>query len=97
MNPLTRMLAEIVDHRLEGAACAGEHHLFDPRDENEPADLYALRNEYARAICGVCPVLERCHETAMNMRPSDRTGTWAGITFDHRGRRVRIHQKGTAQ
>lgn len=96
MNPLTRMLADL-DPNLDGAACAGDWHLFDPRGENEPADLYALRNEYAKAICGVCPVLERCHETAMNMRASDRTGTWAGMTFDHRGRRVRIHQKGTAQ
>lgn len=93
MTPLARMLAEIVDYRLEGAACTGEHDLFDPKGENEPAEHHALRAEHARAICGLCPVLERCHETAMNMRATHRTGTWAGMTFDHRGRPVRTTQE----
>ena len=87
MTPLARMLADL-DPNLDGAACVGDWDLFDPKGENEPADLHALRTEYAKAICGVCPVLERCHETAMNLRASERIGTWAGMTFDHRGRPV---------
>lgn len=86
MNPLAEMFAGIVDHRLEGAACAGEWDLFDPRDENEPADLYALRLEYAKAICVTCPVLERCHEAAQKLRRRDRVGVWAGVAYDSQGR-----------
>lgn len=88
MNPLSNLLA---GHDLRtGAACVGDWDLFDPRGENEPAELHALRVEYARAICGVCPVLTECHATAQNMRPADRSGVWAGIPYDHRGRPVRI-------
>ena len=92
MNPLTRMLTDL-DPNFDGAACVGDWDLFDVRDEKEPAEHHALRAEYARAICRPCPVLERCHETAMNMRATQRTGTWAGITFDHRGRPARLTEE----
>ena len=89
MNPLARMLAEIVDHRLEGAACTGEHHLFDPRADDETQPDYADRADLARMVCGTCPVLNACHGVAQNMRPNHRAGTWAGIPYDSNGRPVR--------
>lgn len=95
MNPLTDLLAG--RDRWTGAACVGEWELFDPRGEHEPAELHALRIEYARAICGVCPVLTECHATAQNMRPADRSGVWAGIAYDIKGRPVRIPTKETPQ
>lgn len=77
----------LADHdRWTGAACIGDWELFDPRADNEPADLFALRVEYARAICGVCPILADCHATAQNMRPRDRAGVWGGIAYDRQGR-----------
>ena len=35
------------------------------------------------------PVLERCHETAMNLRATHRIGVWAGVAYDTNGRPVR--------
>lgn len=84
MNPLTQLLTD--RDRWTGAACVGHWNLFDTRGDREPDDLFALRLEYANAICMACPILERCHATAQNARPRDRSGTWAGIHYDHRGR-----------
>lgn len=93
MNPLARMLAEIVDHRLEGASCAGHHDLFDVRGDDENRADHADRIDLARTICGTCPVLTACHAVAQNMRPRDRTGVWAGIAYDDKGRPVRTKEK----
>lgn len=90
MNPLTELLAGL--GTWEGAACVGWWSLFDPRGDDEPADEHALRIQYARAVCTSCPILERCHETAQNARPRDRSGVWAGVAYDAKGRPVRLKE-----
>lgn len=75
--------------RWDGAACIGVWSLFDPRGESESVEEHALRIQHARAICTSCQLLEQCYEIACNMRPRDRTGVWAGVPYDHRGRPVR--------
>ena len=84
MNPLSELLAG--RDRWTGAACIGEWELFDPRGDDEPAELFSTRLEYARAYCRACPVLEKCHETAQAMPATHRAGIWAGTVFDSNGR-----------
>ncbi|MFL0579202.1 WhiB family transcriptional regulator [Dietzia sp. 179-F 9C3 NHS] len=91
MNPLTELLAG--RDRWSGAACAGLWDVFDPRRDDETADDYEARVYRAQTVCGTCPILADCRDFAGNARPRDRTGVWAGIAYDHRGRPVRIPSK----
>ena len=86
MNPLAQVLAGLVDPRLEGAACAGHHDLFDARDDHEPREHHTQRVALARTICGTCPVLDACHHAAQSLKRSQRTGVWAGRYYDLQGR-----------
>lgn len=55
---IARVLRDVP--RLEGAACAADPHLFDPRTRAEPDDQYAARVAYARRVCVGCPALDDC-------------------------------------
>lgn len=91
MNPLTELLTD--RDRWTGAACVNRWELFDPRREDEPAEDFHVRVTLAQGICSRCPILTKCHATAQNARPADRSGTWAAIPYDGRGRPVRIPTK----
>lgn len=63
-SPAERLLAAILAGTggLEGAACRGDHALFDPRDHDHdetPVQAYE-RHTGALRICQRCPVIDRC-------------------------------------
>lgn len=93
MTPLTELLAG--RDCWDGAACHGLWRFFDPRDEREPDDVHAARVKAAQAICATCPLKAACHEYASNARPKDRAGVWAGVSYDIKGRPVRMTQETT--
>lgn len=86
MSLLSQMLAGVVDPRLEGAACAGRHALFDPPERNEDRDQLAHRHAAAARICATCPVLNACTEVAADLPKARRVGVWAGTPYDDQGR-----------
>jgi hypothetical protein len=43
-----------------GCRCRGRHHLFDPPDANEPAEVVEQRHAQALGLCQHCPALARC-------------------------------------
>lgn len=65
-SPAERLLVAILTDTagFDGAACEGEHDLFDPRDHdrNETPAQALSRHHDAAQICQSCPVLERCRE-----------------------------------
>lgn len=80
------LLEAIVDTRFAGAACAGDHDLFDPRAEGEEIAQHRERAALARTICGVCPILTRCADLTRDMSRRDRGGfTYAGTTYSTTG------------
>lgn len=85
MNALSQLLAGL-DAGLDGAACAGRWGLFDGRGDRETDTEFGDRVRAAATVCRTCPILAACHETAQNLRPSQRSGIWAGIPYDGRGR-----------
>lgn len=85
MSSLSGLLGGL-DANLDGAACVGRWHLFDPRGAREPDAALAERVDRARAICRTCPVLNPCRDTAANMPSRNRSGVWAGVLYDEKGR-----------
>ena len=84
---LADMLAGLVDSSLEGAACAGRWHLFDPPEGDEDTSTRTARQARARALCQRCPVLDRCAAYATTSRRPDRAGfTLGGRTYNTNGK-----------
>lgn len=53
---------------LAGALCAGREALFDPPGEQEPSETVEYRHKAAVAVCGRCPVRQRCETWAARER-----------------------------
>lgn len=68
----------LVDQRLVGAACTGQHPLFDDRIRGETPESQEARHHRARAICAGCPIRSNCQEVARQLPTDHRTGIWAG-------------------
>lgn len=47
---------------LPGARCRGRHHLFDPADDDEPADTVTARHAHALMLCQRCPARQPCQD-----------------------------------
>lgn len=87
MTDLAHLLAGLVDPRLEGAACAGHWHLFDPPEGDEGRTARRARQARARALCRRCPVLDQCADYATTAKHRDRAGfTLGGLTYSTAGR-----------
>ncbi len=61
------------------ALCRGNHaHLFFPPSTFERKDERERREERAKAICQVCPVVDPCATYAISIR--EPFGIWGGLT-----------------
>ena len=61
------------------ALCRGNHaYLFFPPSTFERKEERERREMKAKAICGVCPVMENCSEHAVAIR--EPFGIWGGLT-----------------
>jgi len=61
------------------ALCRGNHaHLFFPPSTFERKAERGRREMKAKAMCGVCPVVQRCSEHAVAIR--EPYGIWGGLT-----------------
>ena len=61
------------------ALCRGNHaHLFFPPSTFERKEESERREERAKAICQVCPVLGPCADYALGIR--EPFGIWGGLT-----------------
>lgn len=60
--------------KLAGACRFASTDMFFPASDNDA--------ETAKAICGSCPVQERCLEYALAVKEPD--GIWGGLTFAER-------------
>lgn len=47
---------------LRGARCRGRHTLFDPRHDDEPAEVADARHLQALALCQQCPAIAECEQ-----------------------------------
>lgn len=75
--------AEAWDWQLEGA-CRGENTelFFHPEGERGPARR--SRQAAAKAICQMCPVIEKCLQHALSVR--EPYGVWGGLSEEERAR-----------
>ncbi|NLE82385.1 MAG: hypothetical protein GX610_22975 [Rhodococcus sp.] len=76
------LIAALVDGRLLGAACVGQHALFDDRHDGEPAHERDARHRAAVAICADCTVVDNC-EHVYRENTGKVAGVWAGHTRTH--------------
>ncbi len=61
------------------ALCRGNHaYLFFPPSTFERKEERERREMKAKAICGVCPVMDSCSEHAVAIR--EPFGIWGGLT-----------------
>ena len=65
------------------ALCRGNHaYLFFPPSAFERKEERERREMKAKAICGVCPVMEPCSSHAIQIR--EPFGIWGGLTETER-------------
>lgn len=64
----------------EQAACKGYSHLFYPNDSERP-QARDKREQKAKTLCAVCPVLEQCRDYARN---HSEFGIWGGENEEER-------------
>ncbi len=66
-----------------GAACRSEHApLFFGPNQFEPKRVRLDREEAAKEICRVCPIIEPCREHALAQ--AELFGVWGGLTETER-------------
>lgn len=72
-------LAQLIDARLSGAACAGRAPLFD-LDTSTEDTAAAARHALAVRYCHTCPVRATCRALAEQHCPAT-FGVWAGRVY----------------
>ena len=86
MAEVTRLPGPTTDHwdwQLDGACRrVSPETFFHP--EGERGSRRRTRDETAKAICEVCPVLDRCRAHALAVR--EPYGVWGGLSEDERER-----------
>ena len=65
---------------IEEAACKGYSHLFYPKDAERP-QAKDRREQKAKTLCAVCPVLDSCKEHAQF---NGEFGIWGGQNEEER-------------
>lgn len=65
---------------IEEAACKGYSHLFYPKDAERP-QAKDRREQKAKTLCAVCPVLNSCREHAQF---NGEFGIWGGQNEEER-------------
>jgi WhiB family redox-sensing transcriptional regulator len=85
MIPLwtVRALASDWEWQL-GAACRGLGDGIFYAGANERGRFKRRREEEAKAVCGVCPVIDACLEWALST--GEAYGVWGGLTPEERAR-----------
>ncbi len=79
-------MALLAEWQTEGL-CRGTHAaLFFPPLAFERKDVRVRREERAKAICTICPVLETCAAHALTLQES--FGIWGGMTERERRQRM---------
>ena len=75
---------------LPGARCRGKAHLFDPRGDNEAAEVVDQRHAQAVGLCQRCPSLSACATWFDGLPKSKRpTGVVAGKVGSQKAGRPR--------
>lgn len=82
MSPVDVRVNDAVWGWQDEAACAGIGLDVWFAPEREQAADRAEREEYAKRICGVCPVRDACLAHALNY--DERYGIWGGLTEEER-------------
>jgi len=75
--------ADLWDWQLLGACRSSDSDLFF-HPENERGQARERREAAAKAVCGSCPVRERCRQHALSVGES--YGVWGGMSEAERGR-----------
>jgi WhiB family transcriptional regulator, redox-sensing transcriptional regulator len=74
---LPRPRADLWDWQLLGSCRASDSDLFF-HPENERGQARERRETAAKAVCGGCPVLERCRDHALSV--GETYGVWGGMS-----------------
>lgn len=74
---LPRPRADLWEWQLLGACRTSDSDLFF-HPENERGQARERREAAAKAVCGGCPVLERCREHALSV--GETYGVWGGMS-----------------
>jgi len=84
ISRLPRPRADLWDWQLIGACRTSDSDLFF-HPENERGRARERREVAAKAVCGRCPVLDRCRELALSV--VEPYGIWGGMS---EAERIRI-------
>ena len=76
----SRLILDIVDPSLPGAACVDLAPMFDGYRDGEAAEDREQRQREALQVCQTCPVREGCHDRRIELQrgPWSVEGVWAG-------------------
>ena len=72
-------------------ACLGHEDLFYSADDESKGER-RRKEERAKSVCAVCPVLDTCRQFAMESR--ELYGVWGGLTESDRHKLAGRHRTG---
>jgi len=78
---LPKPVADVWDWQMEGL-CRGANSAIFFHPDNERGSARAVREERAKRICAVCPVVEQCRQHALEAQ--EPYGVWGGMGEDER-------------
>jgi WhiB family redox-sensing transcriptional regulator len=90
---LPRPVAEVWDWQLRARCREADSEIFF-HPEHERGNMKHRREEYAKAACRSCPVLELCRQHALTVH--EPYGIWGGMTPRERSREIAARRKQTS-